>query len=125
MHSLAKTCLNLVILAIAAGTAAAADYDAAMAPYHTAFDAAQNEMASANRLNTVHDRAGTCMALSAAVIDFTSAASALDPVFAVLAGDTALDDAKRAGLTAQAQQARDVAQQNADGAKAARDTMCG
>ena len=104
---------------------AAPDYDAAMAPYHTAFDAAEGEMASANRLNAAHDKAGTCMALTAAVTDFGNAASALAPVFTLLAGDSGLDEAKRAGLTAQAQQAKDTALLNVGNAQAEHDRLCG
>ena len=103
---------------------AAPDYDSAMAPYHTAFDAAQGEMTSANRLNSVHDKTGTCMALSAAITDFGNAATALDPVFSLLAGDSGLDDAKRAGLTAQAQQAKDTALLNVGNAQADYDRLC-
>ena len=103
----------------------APDYDAAMAPYHTAFDAAQGEMVSAGRLNEVHDKAGTCMALTAAVTDFGNAATALAPVFTLLAGDSGLDEAKRAGLTAQAQQAKDTALLNVGSAKADYNRLCG
>ena len=118
---------TVVVLACAfalPARAGAPDYDTAMTPYHTAFDAALNDMAAANRLTLVHDRAGACMALSAAVTDFGNAATALDAVLGALARDTNLDEAKRAGLSAQTQQARDVAQQNADDARAYHDQLC-
>lgn len=95
-----------------------------MTPYHAACDAAQNEVASANRFNDAHDKAGTCLALTAAIGDFAKAATAMDPVFALLAGDSSLDDAKRAGLTAQARQAKDAAVLSARGAQADHDRLC-
>ena len=104
--------------------AAAPDYDAAMAPYHAAFGAAQNDMAAADRLREAHDKPGTCMALAAAITDFHSAAAALAPVFVLLAGDAELDATKRATLTTQLQQARDAADENAFYAQSLDTGMC-
>lgn len=116
--------MHVLVLAAALLMAPAPDYDAAMAPYHRAFDAAQSEMASANRLNEAHDRTGTCLALTAAIGDFAKAATAIDPVLALLAGDGTLDDGKRAGLVAQARQAKDTALLNAGDAQADHDRLC-